>query len=302
MSHVRIVVIGRSGQVACALMRRGGAAQGVEVVCGGRPDVDLAVIQSLRAFVDRVQPDVVVNAAAYTGVDKAESDSDAAMAINAHGVGALAGLCAERDLPLIHISTDYVFDGSKPSAYVEDDLRKPIGVYGASKAAGEVVIAELAPRHIILRTAWVYGQTGSNFVVTMLRLGQERDELGVVDDQHGTPTLSDDIASAIIEMAQVSIGRTREDPIWGTYHFTGGGETTWYGFAQQIFVHAKRAGLATPLLRRIATSDYPTPAKRPANSVLDCSKFKSRFETRILPWDRVLNENIGLIINSQKKQ
>lgn len=291
--QVAVGVVGESGQVACALKRvarlRGASEHGVSLVARGRPEVDLCKPASLEVFLDEVRPGVVVNAGAYTAVDKAESEREAAFAVNAHGSQALAEACEARGVPLIHISTDYVFDGAKGAPYVEDDLRKPGTVYGASKAAGEVAIAAAAPRHVILRTAWVYGLEGGNFVRTMLRLGAERDELGVVCDQHGTPTFADDIAEMILKIA----ARVREEPaesdVWGVYHFTNGGATTWHGFAEAIFAHAAAAGLKVPRdVKPIGTADYPTPAKRPAYSVLDCSKIERVFGVERDAWDAAL--------------
>ena len=212
----------------------------------------------------------MVNCAAYTAVDKAETEQEAAYLINAEAPALIAGLCGEHDIPFLHISTDYVFGQSLGRPWREDDPVDPPNVYGLSKQAGEAGVRDANPRHLILRTAWVYDSEGSNFVRTMLRLGATRDELRVVGDQHGGPTAAEDIALAILAMTDAA---SKPDfSQWGTYHFTGAPATTWYDFAAAIF-----EGHATPKLTRIATSDYPTPAARPAYSVLDCRKIETVF-------------------------
>jgi len=292
-----IGIVGKSGQVASALSRLG-SERGQNIIARGRPGLDLAKPASIEKFLNDVRPAIIVNAAAFTAVDKAETDRENAFSINALGPGALAHACAARDLPLIHISTDYVFDGSNKTPYKETDLRKPLGVYGASKAAGEVAVETAAPRHIILRTAWVYAVEGNNFVHTMLRLGREREELGVVSDQHGTPTFADDIAMAILDIIPSLLSEPPESKLWGTYHLTGGGATTWHGFAKEIFRLAHERGIKTPKLKAITTTDYPTPARRPANSVLDCSKIKNTFGIRPEPWEKSLKRAIVPILDS----
>lgn len=192
-------------------------------------------------------------------------------------------LCAERDVPLIHLSTDYVFDGAATRPYREDDPVAPLGVYGASKAAGEDAVRRCHPRHVIIRTAWVYSATGQNFLRTMLRLGAEREELGIVDDQRGTPTYAADIAQAL---GEIVIRVLDADPFtdWGTYHMTNSGETTWCGFAREIFRLSAGGGNRVPRLRPIATEDYPTPAKRPACSILDGTKLRDTFGVSMPQW------------------
>lgn len=277
-----IAIIGRSGQVAQALAR-GAAGRSFHVVCAGRPEADLADARSLGAFLNAAKPDLIVNAAAYTAVDKAETERDLAFTINAHGPAVLAKLVAEAGIPLVHISTDYVFDGTSRRPYREDDPIAPLGVYGASKAAGEAAVREVLPRHIILRTSWVFGADGTNFLKTMLRLGQTRDEIGVVADQHGGPTFAGDLADAILDLVPRLVAGGADVP-WGTYHVTNAGETTWHGFAAEIFALAAREGLKTPRLEAIATADYPTPARRPAYSVLDCGKIERTFGLRRRHW------------------
>jgi dTDP-4-dehydrorhamnose reductase len=227
------------------------------------------------------RPDLAINLAAYTAVDRAESEAEAAWAVNCTGAMHIAAGCADRGIPLVHLSTDYVFDGYKDGPYREDDPVNPLGVYGASKEAGERAVREALRRHIILRTSWVYGAFGQNFVKTMLRLGAERETLRVVADQHGCPTAAADIASALVALAQqVAAGEER----WGTYHFAGAGATTWHGFAEAIFDLALPYRGRRPRVEPIATEQYPTPARRPRNSVLDCSKIADAFGIRPAPW------------------
>lgn len=289
---MNILVLGASGQVGHALMRASWPV-GSHVVGLARPVVDLRDPTSLERAMTEHAPALVVNATAYTAVDKAENDQDAAFAINRDGPAHLAALCAARNAALIHISTDYVFDGAKPSPYVEDDPVAPINVYGASKEAGEAAVRATTPRHVILRTSWVYAAHGSNFVKTMLRLGRERAELGVVADQTGAPTAANDIAAAILRIV-TRIQEQPDDVPWGTYHLTGTGETTWFGFAERIFERLEREEGRRPTVKPIATIDYPTPARRPINSRLDGSRLRAAFGVTPPHWtdslDRVLDE------------
>ena len=229
------------------------------------------------------KPDVVVNAAAYTAVDKAESEAEIAFAINGRGAGHVAAASSAYGVPLIHISTDYVFDGSKPDWYRETDPVAPLGVYGQSKLDGERHVITANARHIVLRTSWVYSEYGANFVKTMLRVAQARDDLGVVDDQRGSPTYASHLAAAILDVAgQVVSAETDEH--WGVYHASGSGEATWCEVARAIFAKSERLGGPTAVVRSITTADYPTPAKRPANSRLDCSKLKQTFNIKLPDW------------------
>ncbi|MCH9806940.1 MAG: dTDP-4-dehydrorhamnose reductase [Alphaproteobacteria bacterium] len=287
MTSRPIAVIGASGQVAQALIRLADQSDR-PLVARGRPDVDLTDIATVGRFFDEVRPSVIVNAAAHTAVDKAESEPEAAFALNAEGPAKLAVVCNAMSVPLIHLSTDYVFNGLAQSPYRATDEPSPMSVYGASKAAGEMAVAVGCPQHIILRTAWVYGVEGNNFVKTMLRLGAERDELGIVADQRGSPTFADDIASAILSIAQSIISEPNPDR-WGIYHYTNAGETTWHEFAQAIFAHARSAGRNTPnTVKPIATADYPTPARRPPYSVLDCGRVDSAFQISRPDWKDAL--------------
>jgi dTDP-4-dehydrorhamnose reductase len=278
---MRIAIIGRSGQIAQSL-RGLGRARGLYVFCAGRPDVDLTSLETIERFLERVSPDLVVNAAAYTAVDKAESEPDAAFRVNGAGAAHVAAACASARVPLVHLSTDFVFDGNKRTPYVETDRVAPISVYGASKAAGEDAVRAACGRHVILRTSWVYAPFGTNFVRTMLRLGAERSELGVVADQRGTPTDARDIARAILDIAPRLKAATTD--VWGTYHLTGSYETTWHKFAEEIFRQAALRGAMVPRLKAISTTDYPTAAKRPAYSVLDNGKFIATFGFALPDW------------------
>ena len=277
----RVLVVGRSGQLAGALAEASWP-EGIEVSCRGRERIDLADAGATRAAVMQARPDLVINAAAYTAVDKAESEPELAFAVNRDGPGALAEACREIGAPLIHVSTDYVFDGRKATAYVEDDPVNPASVYGASKEAGETAIRQRLPAHLILRSAWIYAPAGQNFVRTMLRLGRERAELRVVDDQVGSPTAAEELARAVQAAATRLLAGGRD---FGTFHFAGAGSTSWFGFAEAIFEMAgQRLPGARPRLIAIPTSDYPTAARRPANSVLDSAKFARLYGVTARPW------------------
>lgn len=291
MSTLRIAVAGSSGQLARALKAQA-AARGLDLVCGGRPEVDLADASRTQAFIDAVRPTLVINAAAYTAVDKAETEQEAAFNVNARGPAVLAALCAGARLPLVHISTDYVFDGSKRSPYVESDRLCPLGVYGASKAAGEAAVRNALAQHIILRTSWVYREDGANFLRTMLRLAESRDDIGVVADQRGSPTYADDLAGAILDLAPRLALADPSTP-WGTYHLTNQGDTTWAGFAEAIFAQAATIGRRGARVRPITTAEYPTPARRPAYSVMSNQRITEAFGIQLLPWQDALRRCIA---------
>ncbi len=279
----RLLVVGHSGQLATALAAARLPA-GFRLACCGRDQIDLARTAELRAALTRQKPDLVINAAAYTAVDKAESERDLAFAINRDGPAALAEACASMAIPLIHVSTDYVFDGRKPGAYLEYDPVNPISTYGASKAEGESAIRARLQSHLILRSSWVYSPTGHNFVRTMLRLEQERPEIRVVADQVGSPTAAEELARAVVVAAtRILEGR----PDFGTFHFCGAGATSWFGFAEAIFALAPRPD-PPPRLVAIPTAEYPTPARRPLNSVLDCQKFARAYGLKAPPWPESL--------------
>lgn len=273
---MRILLTGATGQVGWEL-RKTLAPLG-EVRVFDRFGLDLADAPVLVATVRALQPDVVVNAAAYTAVDKAEAERDLAFAVNATAPRVLAEEARRIGALLVHYSTDYVFDGEKADPYVEEDATRPINAYGASKLAGEQAILASGCRHLILRTSWVYGPRGKNFYLTMLRLARERPELKVVDDQVGAPTSSLEIARATATL----LAKGSQ----GLYHMSAAGETTWCGFARAIL---ERAGSATPVVA-IRTAEYPTPAKRPRNSRLDCSKLRAEHGVSLARWDEALAE------------
>ncbi|MBB2751776.1 UNVERIFIED_ORG: dTDP-4-dehydrorhamnose reductase [Rhizobium aethiopicum] len=279
---MRIAVTGKQGQVVQSLLRRGGET-GVEISAVGRPEMDLANPASIAAVFSALRPDVIVSAAAYTAVDKAESEAELVFAVNAAGAGAVAEAAARIGVPVIHISTDYVFSGDKASPYSEEDATAPISVYGRSKLAGETAVAAASPNHVILRTAWVYSPFGTNFLKTMLRLAETRDHLRVVADQTGCPTSALDIADAILAIAT----RVAADPapsLRGTFHLTGSGEASWADFAEEIFAELSKFSGKNVGVERIPTADYPTPAKRPANSRLNGDKLARTYGIRLPEW------------------
>jgi dTDP-4-dehydrorhamnose reductase len=284
-----ILVTGGSGQLASALA----AAPGVIRV--GRPGFDFDQPGTIAATFRATAPRLVVNAAAYTAVDAAETSAAAAYRANAEGPGILAELCKQADIPLIHVSTDYVFDGTKPTPYTETDPVAPQGVYGASKLAGEEAVAKAGAKATILRTAWVYAPVGKNFVRTMLTVGKARDRLTVVGDQHGCPTTAHDLADAILAII-ASIDRTGWQLSYsGIFHAAGAGETTWHGLAIATFQEATRHGFKVPEVAAITTAEWPTPAKRPANSRLDCAKLETVFGVRMPHWRGSLARTIDTI-------
>ena len=283
---MKILVTGGNGQVGWELRNRG-ASQGYTMIGVDIEDIDIADHPAVEHLVADVGPDLVVNAAAYTNVDTAEENVEIVFQVNRDGPAYLATVCRAGSIPLIHISTDYVYGGERQGAYVEDDPMAPLGVYARSKAEGDQVVAGILTEHIILRTAWVYGVHGHNFVKTMLRLGRERERIGVVDDQTGCPTDAADLAEAILTISrQITRGRVQS---WGTYHFCGGGRTTWYGFAGEIFKLAGQYETFTvKAVDAIPTSAYQTPARRPTNSVLNCSKIGRTFDIVPRPWEASL--------------
>ena len=279
---MRILVSGATGQVGAALVKQG-VQQGFDMFGMSSSELDITNLQNVDSVFAQVKPNLVINASAYTAVDKAESDSERAYAVNEIGPKLLAKACLKAGIPLFHISTDYVFDGSSNGAYSENDITNPQSAYGRSKLLGELAVNENLAQHIILRTAWVFSETGSNFVKTMLRLGAEREHLSIVADQIGGPTSADSIANALLSIA-ASVS-DKQDIKWGTYHFSGQPYCSWYEFAKEIFQQAESLRLISqaPKLKSIPSSDYPTPAHRPLNSKLDCSKIYDEFG--ILPDD-----------------
>jgi dTDP-4-dehydrorhamnose reductase len=301
MTPRRFVVFGRTGQVASELARAPRLA-GVELSSIDRAEADLAgpagdIAAALSRHAAGAASIVVINAAGYTAVDRAEGEAEACQAANCRGPAAIARACAERGYPLIHLSTDYVFDGRKPEPYREDDPVAPESVYGRSKLAGEEAIRAAGPAHVILRTAWVYSPFGTNFVKTMLRLGRERPELGIVNDQLGCPTAAKDIAETIVSIAtRLAAGKADG---YGTFHYCGAGACTWFDFAREIFAHAARWGYQPPRVKPITTADYPTAARRPANSVLDCSKIRAVYNIGTRPWQTAVAACIEELLGSK---
>lgn len=266
---MRIAVTGRTGQVVTSLIERGAAA-GHEVIALGRPELDLADPASVLRALEAAAPDVIVSAAAYTAVDKAESECEQAYAVNSAGAGAVAAAAKALGVPLVHVSTDYVFDGTLDRPYLETDPAGPTGVYGASKLAGEqAVLAAHGDNSAVLRVAWVYSPFGANFVKTMLRLAGDRDAVSVVADQRGNPTSALDIADGILRVATNMVSNSYPE-LRGVFHMTAKGEASWADFAEAIFAASAARGGPSARVRRITTTDYPTPATRPANSRLDC--------------------------------
>lgn len=261
----RILVVGRSGQLAAELARMTPPA-GVVVEAVGRNRLDLTRPGDTRTRLRDIRPDAVINAAAFTAVDRAESEAEAAMALNRDGPAALAAACADRDIPLLHLSTDFVFNGAKASAYVETDPKDPVNVYGRSKSEGEDRVLASGDRATVMRTSWLYSSHGVNFLRTMLRLAETRDEIGVVDDQFGSPTWAADLARASLAVALRMLDR--EPAAAGVLHYAGAGDASRADFAEAIFAGSGRRGGPTARVRRIATAAYPTPARRPPNSRL----------------------------------
>ncbi|UZF91323.1 dTDP-4-dehydrorhamnose reductase [Bosea sp. NBC_00550] len=294
---LRIAVTGWTGQVVCAMLER--VPVGVEVVALRRPELDLAIPRTVAPVLRAARPDVIVNAAAYTAVDQAESEPDLAMRINGQAAGEAARAAASLGIPVIQLSTDYVFDGALDRPYREDDPTGPISAYGASKLAGEQAVAAATANHAILRTAWIYSPFGKNFVRTMLRLAETRDEVAVVADQAGCPTSALDIADAIFAVARNLTGRTDEASLRGVFHMSAAGEAVWADVAEAIFTERAVLGGKPVRVKRIATADYPTPARRPANSRLDCNKLGLAHGVRLPDWRGSLRACVERLLKEQ---
>lgn len=295
---MNLLVLGAAGQIGRELCRLSWPAP-YQIVGVDRAEVDISREEAVADAVRRERPDIIINAAASTAVDRAESEPEAAFAVNAAAPGYLAAACKLARIPLIHISTDYVFDGTKQTPYREDDPVNPLGVYGRSKEAGDRAVRAVLAEHVILRTAWVYSAHGHNFVRTMLRLGSERPVLRVVADQIGSPTSAADVARAIAAIVQ---RLTAGDRHFGTYHFAGAGAVSWHGFAEAIFELAAPWRGAPPRVEAITTAEYPTPARRPSNSVLDCAHIGEVFAIHPRPWRKALADVIGELYESASPQ
>ena len=282
---MRIFVAGSSGQVARSLIEAANKA-GIELRTAGRPELDLSDMASAADLIKAYAPTVIINAAAYTAVDAAEDDEENALRVNTEGAATLAEIAAELKVPFLHLSTDYVFDGEKSDPYTEADEVGPTGAYGRTKLAGEVAVLAANPNATILRTAWVYSPFGKNFCKTMLMLGKTCDTLGVVADQFGNPTYAPDIADALLSIASAFAKNGSQPAYAGLFHLAGSGDTSWHGFATEIFEQGGTFGHPVPAVNAITTSEFPTPAKRPENSRLDCRKLQDIFGITLPDWQK----------------
>jgi dTDP-4-dehydrorhamnose reductase len=298
-TNPRVLIVGNAGQLGRELEKiftGYGAIVGVD-----RESIDLADAAQTRELVRRAAPDIILNAAAYTAVDRAETERDLAYAINEQAPRVLAEEALRRNALFVHYSTDYIFDGGKTSPWIETDAPNPLNVYGASKLAGEQAVEGVGGKFLIFRTSWVYGPHGNNFLLTMLRLARERDRLSIVDDQIGGPTTSIELARATHSIVTgILAGSFGAPEDWtGLYHMTCGGSVSWFGFAQAIFARAAALlALKPPTLTPIATKDYPTPAARPRYSVLSNAKLHARFNVALLPWESALEETLQALRNA----
>ena len=293
---LRILIVGAGGQVGLELKRS--FADAGQVLCPDRSTLDLTDEEQIRALLRHTEPDIILNAAAYTAVDRAQSEPELAMAINANAPRVLAEEAARRNILLVHYSTDYVFDGAKKGAWVETDQPNPLNVYGASKLAGERAIQAVGGNYLIFRTSWVYGPHGNNFLLTMLRLGREREQLNIVDDQIGAPTSSIELANTTRRIVDgIQSGAYGDSASWaGIYHMTCSGSTSWCGFAQAIFESAgSLLNGRLPKVVPISSSEYPTPAVRPRNSVLSNGRLQQRFGAHLEPWETSLEQVIAIM-------
>ncbi|WP_226622859.1 dTDP-4-dehydrorhamnose reductase [Brucella anthropi] len=292
---MKILVTGREGQVVQSLLEKASQRPDLEVIALGRPELDLTKLDTVRSAIETIKPDLVVSAAAYTAVDLAEDERELVFAANATGAEAVAEAAKTCGVPVIHLSTDYVFAGDNDRPYVETDPTGPRSVYGSSKLEGERLVAQANPQHIILRTAWVYSPFGKNFVKTMLKLAETRDALSVVSDQWGNPTSALDIADAIIQVAD-HLAAVADFSAYGVYHLVGTGDTNWSGFARAIFSESARLGGPTATVTDIATAEYPTKAARPANSCLSTAKFQQVFNWSAPHWQSSLRDVVSRLV------
>lgn len=297
---MRLLIAGWQGQIARGLVEAAPACPDVKACAVGRAALDICSARSIERALAQIEPTVVINSAAYTAVDKAETDAERAFALNRDGARMLAEAAARRAIPIIHISSDYVYGGRKPEPYDENDATEPATVFGKSKLEGETAVAQTNPRHVILRTSWVFSPTGRNFVKTMLAQAAEHDRVRVVDDQRGNPTYAPHLVTAILELArQLSAGTagdgTGAGP-WGVYHAAGSGTTTWRGFAEEVFRVAADLGGAVAAVEPIRSADYPTPAQRPMNSQLDCTKLERTFGLRLPAWQQGVAECVERLL------
>lgn len=298
---MRLLIAGWQGQVARALVEMAPACPDVSACAVGRAALDICEARSIERALSGISPTVIINSAAYTAVDAAETEVERAYALNRDGARMLAEAAARRGIPIIHMSTDYVFDGNKASPYTEDDATNPVTVFGHSKLEGEEAVRVANPRHIILRTSWVFSPGGRNFVKSMLAQAAERERIRVVADQHGSPSYAPHLVAVILELArQVSAPEAAAgangQAVWGTYHAANSGSTSWHGFAEEIFRRSAALGGPRADVEAIASLEYPTPAQRPANAVLDCSKLETTFGLRLPPWQQAVGECVERIL------
>jgi len=280
---MRIVVTGKDGQIDTALRVCAEAMGELEIICLGLPEIDLSDLETLRGPITAARPDVIISSAAYTAVDQAEDEADLAQIINGEAPSELARIAADLNIPILHLSTDYVYAGDKPAPYSESDTPAPVCVYGRTKLSGEIGIAQATPNHVILRTAWVYSPYGRNFVKTMLRMGATHDVINVVNDQWGCPSYAPEIARVLLTIAR----RVSYDPdpaLRGVFHLAGQGETTWAGFADAIFLASAAWGGRPVKVNPVSSAAYPTRASRPANSRLSSEKLSKVYDLRLDPW------------------
>jgi dTDP-4-dehydrorhamnose reductase len=296
---MRLLIAGSHGQVARAFLDVAPSAADIEACAIGRPGLDICHSRSIERSLADINPTLVINTAAYTGVDAAEDDAERAEALNAQGAGLLAEAAARRGVPIIHLSTDYVFDGDKSEPYVENDATGPKSVYGRTKLAGEAAVVAANPRHIILRTAWIYSPFGKNFVKTILAHAEKGTDLKVVDDQVGSPTYAPHLVRAILDVAQKIDGAGQDDALWGIYHTAGSGTASWYELAREILDVSKSLGGPVTSLGAIGTDGYPTRAVRPKNSRLDCGKLKATFGVAQPDWHEGVRACVSRLLDRQ---
>lgn len=289
-----VAVIGSQGQLARSLCAKG-PLRNADIHTIGRPQLDLSVVRNIADICQSYAPDIIVNAAAYTHVDRAEEDYDLALKINGDGAGRVAGAAQKLGVPVIHISTDYVFNGEKKTPYIEDDRVDPINCYGRSKLEGERQVRAATAGHVILRTAWVFSPFGANFVKTMLRLAEDRDQIGVVADQIGSPTSALDLADGVLQLARKIVEAPSADR-FGTYHLTGSGSASWADVAEAVFTASRRFGGPSATVGRISTADFPTPARRPANSQLMNTRLAQTFGVQLRDWTEAVEETVEQIL------
>ena len=292
----KILILGANGQVGKELSKRADDFE-VNATAFTRTELDITDSQAVARVLENLRPHTVINAAAYTAVDDAEKRPEEAYRVNRDAPENLAKICEKLSIPIIHISTDYVFDGKKSGAYLEGDPVRPLGIYGRSKEAGEAVIRDNTEKYIIFRTSWVYAAHGNNFLRTMMRLANERSELNIVEDQCGVPTCAVDIADALLLISKRITNNTLE-PLWGTFHYTSRNPTTWRSFAEEIFKELQNYKMSVPLVNGIPSSQYPTPALRPLNSVLNCDKIERVFSVPRRDWKEGMREVVAQLLTN----